>query len=351
MHSGDDVDRLWSDYQRTRQEALEARHQAIAAIGQETGRRLAALSNWYCHIRESIADDWGLTRLGKADRLGKLDLEYTIDKTAIERKARESRRQARIDHRLPTWVTFLRQRAEDGSAAALSILRRQEQSFERAVEACQSGSADADLREQIIRELKPEPRADGETAYRLRDGGRVVHGANGTSLDVVSPFALALFYRLRPSASGGAAIRLNGSDEAIKLFVLTAAAYAHPVTFAATEHEAERRRLIELVAGDADGQAALQFAATHQATHFGASSSPPCLIWEADQVGEMTLDRLVTLRNGARAALLRAGDTLLVKPCSAGDATNAEALVGQPVTVDEAGEIMLPPKRFWRRSR
>jgi hypothetical protein len=349
MHSGDDVDRLWSNYQRTRQEALEARRQAITAIGQETGRRLTALSNWYYQIRESIADDWGLTRLGKADRLGKLDLEYTIDKAAIERKARERRQQARIDHRPPTWVTFLRQRAEAGSAAALSILQRQERSFECAVQACLSGSPDADLREQIIRELKPEPRADGQTVYRLRDGGRVVHGANGTSLEFISPFALTLFFRLRPSAGDGAAIRLNGSDEAIKLFILTAAAYAHPVTFAAPEHETERRRLIELVAGDTDGQAALQFAVTHQATRFGVSNSPPCLIWEADHVGEMTLERLVTLRNGARASLLRAGDTLLVKPCS--DATNAEALIGQTVIVDKAGEIILPPKRFWRRSR
>ena len=170
-------------------------------------------------------------------------------------------------------------------------------------------------------------------------------------IESTSPFALILFYRLRLSACGSAAIRLNGSDEMIALLIMTAAAYAAPVTFAVPKLEAERQRLLQLIAGDVDQKAALQFAVAHQATRIGGSNWAPCLLWEPGHAGETTLERLVTLRSGGRAALLRSDNALLVKPCSAVDAANAEALVGQTVMVDRAGDILLPPKRLWRRSR
>jgi hypothetical protein len=178
-----------------------------------------------------------------------------------------------------------------------------------------------------------------------------VTGAHSIVLESISPFALTLFYRLHLAHGSVAPIRLTGSDEAIKLLVMAATAQAVAVSFADPELEAERRRLMKLVEGNANSQAALDYAVEYQATRFGQSHWSPSAVWEPGMAGDATLERLVTLRNGARAALLRHNGIVLVKSCTPDDVANVEQMIGQAATVSSEGEIAAPAKRFWRWSR
>jgi hypothetical protein len=141
--------------------------------------------------------------------------------------------------------------------------------------------------------------------------------------------------------------------------MMAAAAHAIPNVFADPALETDRQRLRSLAEGDPNFAAALVYVVEHQALVSRRDGYFPCLVWEPEHAGPATLERLVTLRNGARGAVLRRESTLMVKLCNDGDVAALEALQGKPVAVASDGQISLaidsrteakpPARRRWFR--
>jgi hypothetical protein len=301
------------------------------------------LTRWYANRRRIIVGDYGLTRTGKEGEFSKLDAEFAQDRARLDGHAKERRRAARDANPIPTWTGFLRERSQSGDAAARSVLQRQERKFLTAIEARLNSNGDADTVEQMLRELKPEARADGAMVYRLRDGGVLSSTGDRTRMEKVSPFSVTLFLHLHLQDSPVKPLMLEGDDLTIAPMICAAVAYGIDVVFATPAHEAERQRLIGLVAGDADRRAALAYAVEYQATRWGGGRWTPCVLWEPEHAGAASLEGIVTLKTGARAARLRRDDVMLVKPLGADEIAAFEALKGQRIRVDREGGVTRDP--------
>jgi hypothetical protein len=245
----------------------------------------------------------------------------------------------------------LRERSESGDAAARSGLQRQEKKFLTAIEARLNSKGDADTAEQMLQELKPEARPDGAMVYRFRDGGVLASTGDRTRLEKVSPFSVTFFLHLHQQDSPGQSLKLEGDDPTIAPMIRAAVAYGIDVAFATPAHEAERQRLIGLVAGDANREAALAYAVEYQATRWGEGTWAPCALWEREDAGAASLEGLVTLKTGACAALLRRDDVMLVKPLGADEIAAFEALKGQRIIVDREGGVTRDPAEGGRKDQ
>jgi hypothetical protein len=360
VHTGDDVNRLWAEYQQVRVDAIGKRQTALAKIKETVRQRRLASNRWYKRRCAAIGEDRGLTTLGKASEFSKLDLELATDLANLDRQHSDQRTHAKLVNKPPTWIGFLRERSASGDTAARSALQKQEQKLLAAMEAHLTGigSSDAEVQEQILKELKPEPRPEGKTAYRFRDGGVLRCGSEGDfHFERMSPFALMFGLHLNVTAKPSRPLKPYG--EAKSLMAMAAAGYAMQSTFADPALEKDRQRLRSLAEGDPNFAAALTYVVEHQASVAARDGYFPCLVWEPEHAGPATLERLVTLRNGARAAVLRSETTLMVKLCDDGDVAALEVLQGKLVTVDGDGQVSLatesrtevqpPAKRRWLR--
>jgi hypothetical protein len=340
VHTGDDVNRLWTEYQQARQDAIGKRQTALATIDQHIRQRRQAIYDWYSGRLDDVHNYRGLTKLGKESEFNTLKLQFATKRANLDQAANNQRAHAKLLNRPPSWIGFLRERSAGGDAAARSALQKQEQRFLAAMQAHLKAqiSTDAEVQEQILRELKPEPRPEGKIAYRFRDGGVLRYGSEGDFyFERMSPFALV--FGLHLNVNSGPFRPLNPFGGAQELIVMAVAGYALQSTFADPALEKDRQRLRSLAEGDANFAAALTYIVEYQASVAERDGYFPCLVWEPGHAGPATLERLVTLRNGARAAVLRRETTLMVKVCDDGDLAALQALQGKPVTVAVDGQV------------
>lgn len=362
VHTGDDINRLWADYRKARQAAIEKRDGALAEIGERARRRRIAIDNWYADRCSAIGEDGGLTRLGKASHFSKLDLELATDLARLDRQRTDERAQARRALAPPSWIGFLRERAASGDAAARSALERQEQKFRSAIEAHldRREAADADVQERILQELKPEARPDGQMAYRFRDGGAVVTDeAGGVAFERMSPFALIFDLHLHIANHSSGPMTLVGGVDLQRLVAMATVAHGMAISFADAELEQERGRLRAAADRDPNFAAALAYLVEHQASVATRDGYFPGRVWEPALAGPATLERFITLRNGAPAAVLRRDAMVMIKPCGADEARAQGTFRGKPVHIGADGQIAdladvavtAPPsmKRRWFR--
>jgi ribonuclease BN (tRNA processing enzyme) len=132
--------------------------------------------DWYSDRRDDIHGYRGLTKLGRESEFNSLELEFVTDLAKLDQEVKNERARARRVNTSPSWIGFLRERSGSGDPAARSALQKQEQRFRAAMEAHLkgTGSTDAEVQEQIVKELKPEPRPKGKTAYRIDCDGHVL---------------------------------------------------------------------------------------------------------------------------------------------------------------------------------
>jgi hypothetical protein len=344
VHTGDDVNRLWTEYQQARQDAIAKRRTVLAEIDQRIRQRRQVIYDWYSDRRDDIHGYRGLTKLGRESEFNSLELEFVTDLAKLDQEVKNERARARRVNTPPSWIGFLRERSASGDPAARSALQKQEQRFRAAMEAHLkgTGSTDAEVQEQILKELKPEPRPEGKTAYRFRDGGAVVAGGAGRfEFERMSPFALIFGLNLDVATRPSHPMPVYGGGDGQRLMVMAATAYAVPIIFADPDLEQECRRLRSMAGCDSNFAAALIYVVEHQASVAARDGYFACLVWESVHAGPATLERFVTLRNRARAAVLRRETTLMVKLCDDGDLAALEALQGKLVSVANDGHVSL----------
>jgi hypothetical protein len=361
VHTGDDVNRLWTEYQQARQDTIAKRRTVLAEIDQRIRQRRQAIYDWYSGRLDDVHNYRGLTKLGKESEFNSLKLQFATKRANLDQEANNQRTHAKLLNRPQSWIGFLRERSASGDPAARSALQKQEQSFRAAMEAHlkDTGSSDAEVQEQILRELKPEPRPEGKTAYKFRDGGILIGGDSGAfAFERMSPFAVAFALHLNVAKKSNQPLQLTGDRNSQKLMMMAAATYATPNIFADPALEKGRQRLRSLAEGDPNFAATLSYVVDHQASAVERDGFFPCLVWEPEHAGPAILEGLVSLRNGAPAAILRRETTMMVKTCDDGDVPTLKALLGKPVTVavdgqvssaDSRTEIQPPSKRRWFR--
>jgi hypothetical protein len=344
VHTGDDVNRLWAEYQQARQDAIGKRQTALAAIDERIRQRRQVIYDWYSERRDDINGYRGLTKLGKESEFNSLELEFVTDLAQLDQEVKSERSRTRRLNKPPSWTGFLRERSASGDPAARSALQKQEQKFHAAMDAHLKGTAstDAEIQEQILKELRPEPRPESKVAYHVRDGGVLVAGGAGRfQFERMSPFAVKFGLHLEAATRPAHPMPVYGGRDGQRLMVMAATAYAVPINFADADLEQERRRLRSMADCDANFAAALTYVVEYQAAVAARDGYFPCLVWEPEHAGSATLERLVTLRNGARAAVLRCETAMMVKPCDDGDVVALEALQGKLVTVASDGQVSL----------
>jgi hypothetical protein len=344
VHTGDDVNRLWTEYQQARQDTIAKRRTVLAEIDQRIRQRRQAIYDWYSGRLDDVHNYRGLTKLGKESEFNTLKLHFATKRANLDQEANNQRAHAKLWNKPPSWIGFLRERSASGDPAARSALQKQEQSFRAAMEAHlkDTGSSDAEVQEQILRELKPEPRPEGKTAYRFRDGGVLIGGASGDfAFERMSPFALSFALHFDAAKTPNRPMPLTGDPDSQKMLVMASIAYRVPNVFADPALEQERQRLRSVAEGDPNFAAAVTYAVEYLASVSRRDGYFPCLVWEPEYAGPATLERLVTLKNGARAAVLRRETAMMVKLCDDGDVAVVETLQGKPIIVEGDGQVAL----------
>ena len=251
--------------------------------------------------------------LGKESEFNTLKLQFATKRANLDQEAKNERMRAKTSEqaskldRLPTRAVCKRRcggAISLAEAGAEVSSRRWKRTSKRTI------SSDAEVQEQILKELKPEPRPEGKTAYRFRDGGVLVVGSDRrlSPLSECRRFAVIFALNLDVAATPNRPMPLTGDPDSQKMMVMAAAAYAIPNVFADPALEKDRQRLRSLAEGDPNFAAALTYVVEHQASVARRDGYFPCLVWEPEYAGPATLERLVTLQERCQSGGLAPRD-------------------------------------------
>ena len=242
MHEGGEIDALYEEYQRLREDTMAARAKAEIAIDEQRVRTQI----WYKRRCEIIANSVHLSMQGKEYQYADLNFEAARKKRGDVEFAKNVRANARRINPLPTWQDFLRQVAAQGDAAALGALRRHQRRYRTAIDAVLKTDKTGAPAAEIAAEFRPEVRANGDVVYRLRDGGRVVDSSTGVRVEKQSHIGIALALSLQAERAANRQVSLPDPELATPS-IAVAARERLDLIFDTPEHEAERRRLLTLL--------------------------------------------------------------------------------------------------------
>jgi hypothetical protein len=243
-------------------------------------------------------------------------------------------------HQVPSWLDYLREAASQGNAAALRALRRNTYRYRQAVDAVASGDAGNSA---VVAELRPETLANGDVVYALRDGGKVVDGSQGVTIERESRIAIALTLAIAAARSPDRKVDIASSaPERRQAMVEIAARDKMDLRFADAGDEQERVRLIGVFEREDAQLAATVFVAGRNAARSEQPDVPAHRLWSDSDAGAATFEGLQPLGDGAHALLLRKGDEILVLPL-----TEAEASALPEHTAGESVEV-LPTRQIER---
>ena len=344
LHRGEDADRLWQAYQREKTRASAARRDALAAADEWHTKRQNGTMEWYKSARNRVAEDRLFSAFGRKDKYASLDLEREKDLRRWREEALEAKQKARKDNPIPTWITFLREAASRGDKAALSILQAKEQAFNRAVTA-QIGKDDSvDARELVIAELRPEVQENGQTLYRLRDGGLMTDKGKGLSVTQSSPFALLMYLKLIEARATGEAAQISGTTNFVKSMVHLTVTEDLNLRFKDPDQENMRQQLQNDLDSGRVTKSTLAYVTEQLALKKLRNDQRDYKAWAEADCGEAVFEGTATLRDGSKAMLLRKGETIFVNPRAEHDPQEGEIEQGQNITIARNGAVTIAAK-------
>jgi hypothetical protein len=237
---------LWAEYQNQRQTAKAARDHAFAQLSADAAHERESIAIWKDARAKSVQDSTHLTAQGRAHLWSVYRLDVAVKEREFAERQRDQRAAIRRQHALPTWFSFLQDKAAHGNTDALAILRDRDARHRQAAAAFAATADEGEAKTVVFSALRPAVRKNGQVVYRLRDGGRVVDSGHTIQVEVVSDHALFLTLSLQAERSPGKAVRLGGDDAFQQQMVAMAAAKHMDLSFAAPQLERRRRELLGL---------------------------------------------------------------------------------------------------------
>ena len=300
-------------FERARAQALAERDAAFKAMQAEQGDYRARLDAWAAGERERIRR--GPFAAFDPDKYGKLR-EVSAQRRKQMAEARESRRKAgeviRARHQIPTWQSFLEQKAQEGDERALETLRERQVQAATMAETIVAAETAEQARHVVRMGMTRTVRRDGTVAYTLRDGGQVRDRAGNIEIPTESRAAATLALELAADRFGRSRLRVSGSAD-FKGWVAEAAARdGADVTFADPGMETLRQRIIEERHEARDLEDATQYVAQRRGLSAGISGIG-YQAWSPAQAGAFTYEGRAPLRDGGHAALWRRGAEMVVQ--------------------------------------
>ena len=216
----------------------------------------------------------------------------------------------------------------------MRALRRNANRYRQALSAVtQSGQQTNDI---VIRELKPETRADGTVIYTLRDGGKVTDDGRQVRIERESHNARSLTLTLKAARSKMGEVALDGTDA--QAFIEAAARDKLQLNFRNSSHDQERKRLVAAYEREDAVLAASGFVARQNAARGADASILPHRLWQVSDVGSAHYEGAVDLGEGIHAILVRKEGEIVVLPRTASEAAPTPA-PGAEVAVSEQGQV------------
>ncbi len=331
MHRG--VDELFEDWQRL----WEDRRVAVSKLRDEIRERGVWRQTWFRNSLDNTSR-YALSRADSEMKISQLRVERSKLIQEDSQWADEQFRVLNQQHRVPSWLDYLRDAASQGNASALRALRRNTNRYRQAVDAVASGDAGNPM---VVSELRPETLGNGDVVYLLRDGGKVVDGSQGVTIERESSVAIALTLAIAAARSPAREVDVaNSTPERQRAMIEIAARDKMDLRFANAGDEQERVRLIGVFEREDVHLAATVFVAGRNAAQSEQPDLPAHRFWTDADAGAATFEGLQPLGEGAQALLLRKGDEILVLPMTAAEASALPAHTpGEPVEVSPARQI------------
>lgn len=213
LHPHPRTEPLYTDYQRQREAARQARQAARTPHRQAHDHYADELKAWYAERRQDIRRNERLPPLEKRTAYKELARRRRQD-GAQRRQAEADQRKAIAEaHPLPTWQGYLQAAAERGDESALAVLRSRD-ARQRRLAANLLTAADAHAARQIVfAHLTPRARKNGTMVYHLEDGGVVADETRQVRVEQVTAGACILALLLANERFPGQPLIIEGTDE------------------------------------------------------------------------------------------------------------------------------------------
>lgn len=237
---------LFTRFTAQRNAAQAARRKGRMAVQAEQKAHTSALYAWRDRRRLAIRQSRDLSPALKAHAYSQLRVEFETQLAASREQFGQRRAQLLAANPLPAWQPWLVERAGQGDAEALQVLRSREDRIEKRARALlRAGNADA--MRQILRPASGgRVLRDGSIAYDPGDGGRIFDTAEGVQLRGQGVAAAWLALELASKRYEGQALTVSG-DPALRLQLAELAALRGlKITFADADLEQRRREVAGL---------------------------------------------------------------------------------------------------------
>lgn len=307
---------LFTRFNTQRSAAQAARRRGRDAVQIEQKSHTSALYAWRDRRRHAIRHSRDLSPGAKAQAYSQLRVEFETQLATARQEFSHRRTQLLEANPLPAWQPWLVERAGQGDAEALQVLRTRQDRIDRRAKALLR-AGDADALRQILRPAAAQGRVlrDGSIAYDPGDGGRIFDTAEGVQLRGQGVAAAWLALELASKRYDGQALTITG-DPALRLQLAELAALRGlKITFSDADLEQRRRD----VAGHQRlpiRPAIARFVTRQQIDQKSAKISDIDYYRVADRAdsGQGVYRGLATLDDGTAVALVDLARTRLVLP-------------------------------------
>lgn len=374
-HNHADTASLFVAFQRARNQALQDRAAERVRLAREQDASRAQLQSYYARKRAAIklgAAGLRSTRQSHHERTGlksarpsvlpppplpsnakarysALAAERAADLRSQQQRAAAQRAELAQRNPLPVWQAWLAQRAADGDAAALAVLRSRERKKADFVGAWIKALDATTARQLVFEELKPRVDKSGTVVYRVADGGLVKDTAHGIRVQTSTDPAAFLGLVLAAEKYAGQALIVDGSAGFRRQVASLAGAKGLQVQFMDPELETIRMKSSEgRTATDASPRAVVtptvdavdQFIAARNEQRRTIASIAAHRRWAPVDAGAASYQGRRRLPDGSEVVLITRGAELLVMPVTSAQAAKASAWrLGATIHTDSRGRF------------
>lgn len=327
LQQGAQATGLFTRFTAQRNAAQATRRKGRTVVQAEQKAHTSALYAWRDRRRQAIRQSRDLSPGAKAQAYTQLRVEFETQIAASRQLFGQQRAQLLEANPLPAWQPWLVDRAGQGDAEALQVLRTREDRIDKRARALLR-AGDADALRQILRPAATQGRVlrDGSIAYDPGDGGRIFDTAEGVQLRGQGVAAAWLALELASKRYAGQALTITG-DAALRLQLAELAALRGlKITFSDPDLE-QRRRDVAGLQRLPTQPAVARFVARQRVEAENAKISGIDYYRVADRAdsGQGTYRGLAKLDDGTAVALVDLARTRLVLPLNQRQATAIRA--------------------------